>query len=191
MARQQGAEVINFDEEDPVQMIKEMTRGIGVDRAIDAVGVDANRPHEGPGSRQADKKEFEAEQKKVAPKTNPKGDNWHPGDAPSQALQWAVKALAKAGTLSIIGVYPETLQSFPIGAAMFKNLTIKMGNCHHRKYIPKLLELVRMGAIEPTKILTHTGPLTGAIEAYQNFDRREPGWIKVMLEPQPAPARAA
>jgi len=48
-----------------------------------------------------------------------------------------------------------------------------------------------MGAVNPTKILTHVGPISGALEAYKNFDKREPGWIKVMLEPQPAPARAA
>jgi threonine dehydrogenase-like Zn-dependent dehydrogenase len=88
-------------------------------------------------------------------------------------------------------VYPPTLRSFPIGEALNKNLTIKMGNCNHRRYIPHLIELVRTGAVTPTEILTQAGPLTSAIEAYKNFDRREPGWIKVMLEPQPAPARAA
>jgi threonine dehydrogenase-like Zn-dependent dehydrogenase len=45
-------------------------------------------------------------------------------------LKWAVEALAKAGTLSIIGVYPPTVRDFPIGEAMNKNLTIRMGNCH-------------------------------------------------------------
>jgi threonine dehydrogenase-like Zn-dependent dehydrogenase len=48
-----------------------------------------------------------------------------------------------------------------------------------------------MNAIQPTRVLTHAGPLVGAIEAYKNFDKREPGWIKVMLEPAPAPAKAA
>ena len=74
---------------------------------------------------------------------------------------------------------------------MNKNLTIKMGNCHHRKYIPLLLELVRTGATDPRKILTQVGPLANAIDAYKHFDKREAGWVKVMLEPQEAPARAA
>jgi threonine dehydrogenase-like Zn-dependent dehydrogenase len=191
MARRQGAEVINFNEEDPVETIKGFTGGIGVDRAIDAVGVDADRPHHGPGAKKsgAHKREFAQEREKVAPKTKEDGPNWHPGDAPSQALRWAVDALAKAGTLSIVGVYPSTSDNFPIGAAMNKNLTIKMGNCNHRKYIPKLLELVRTGAVQPAEILTHVGPLTAALEAYKEFDRREPGWIKVKLEPV-APAAA-
>ncbi len=112
MAREQGAEVINFEEEDPVKTIQRLTGGIGVDRAIDAVGVDAQHAHAGPAAPEAkQEKQFEEQVETVAPEANPDGDSWVPGDAPSQALDWAVEALCKAGTLSIIGVYPET-QSF-------------------------------------------------------------------------------
>ncbi|MFP2957979.1 zinc-dependent alcohol dehydrogenase [Myxococcus sp. 1LA] len=185
LARAQGAEVINFDEEDPLETLKRLTNGIGVDRAIDAVGVDAMHPHHGPGAKKAheEKAEFKREVKEAAPKTNPKGDNWVPGDAPAQALMWAVEGLAKAGTLSIIGVYPQQVRTFPIGMAMNKNLTMKMGNCNHRRYIPKLLELVRTGVVDPTAILSHVEPMGSAIDAYRNFDMRKPGWVKVELEP--------
>ena len=185
MARLQGAEIVNFDEEDPVETLKRFTGGIGVDRAIDAVGVDAMHAHHGPAAKTAKKEaaEFKREVKEVAPKTNPDGGNWIPGDAPSQVLMWAVQALAKAGTLSIIGVYPQTARTFPIGEAMNKNLTLKMGNCNHRKYIPKLLELVRVGTVDPTEILSHVEPMTNALEAYRKFDSRQPGWVKVELEP--------
>ncbi|OJH45703.1 zinc-dependent alcohol dehydrogenase [Paracoccus sp. SM22M-07] len=185
MARRQGAECVNFDKEDPVETIVALTGGIGVDRVIDAVGVDAEHAHHGPATQKADEKAetYQAQVDQVAPEQNPQGDNWHPGDAPGQALEWAVAALAKAGTLSIIGVYPPTMQSFPIGMAMNKNLTIKMGNCPHRRYGPHLVDLVRTGAIDPVAILTHTEPMTGAIEAYKAFDRRQSGWIKVELEP--------
>jgi threonine dehydrogenase-like Zn-dependent dehydrogenase len=184
-ARAQGAEVINFEEEDPVEVILRLTGGIGVDRAIDAVGVDSMHAHHGPAAKTArkDKAEFKRELKEVAPQTNPSGENWVPGDAPAQAVMWAVEALAKAGTLSIIGVYPQQMRTFPIGQAMNKNLTMNMGNCNHRKYIPHLLELVRTGAVEPTEVLTHVQPLTSAIEAYRSFDARKPGWMKVELEP--------
>ena len=186
MARDQGAEVIDYEQDDPVEMIRQLTGGIGVDRAIDAVGVDACRPHHGPAARNAaaEAKRFKQELQEVAPKTNPSGRNWHPGDAPSQALDWAVQALAKAGTLSVIGVYPQTASFFPIGAAMNRNLTLKMGNCNHRKYIPLLLELVQSGVIDPTQVLTQTGPLTGAVEAFKAFDERQPGWVKVELKPE-------
>lgn len=120
----------------------------------------------------------------------PSDGNWHAGDAPSQVLEWAIESLAKAGTLSIIGVYSEMTNTFPIGKAMEKNLTIKMGNCNHRKYIPTLLELVRNGTAKPAEVLTQVEPMSDVIEAYKLFDRRTPGWIKVMLEPQ-AERRAA
>ena len=192
MARSQGAEAIDFNAEDPVEVIQELTGGVGVDRAIDAVGIDANRPHSGPAKPgRAERSEFETEQKKVAPKTSPRAGNWEPGDAPSQALQWMVESVAKAGTLAVIGVYSEALKTFPIAAAMEKNLTVRGGNCNHRRYIPKLLNLIRTGEVRPEEILTHVGPLTGALEAYRNFDKREPGWIKVKLEPGEAPAAAA
>jgi threonine dehydrogenase-like Zn-dependent dehydrogenase len=185
MARAQGAEVVNFEEEDPTEVLVELTGGIGVDRAIDAVGVDAQHAHHGPAGKKAkaQAKEFEQEVRKIAPEQHPDGENWHPGDGPSQALRWAVEALAKAGTHSIIGVYPESAQAYPIGKAMNKNLTVNMGNCNHRKYIPKLVELVRSGAVDPAEVLTQREPMTAVLDAYKAFDARQPGWIKVELTP--------
>jgi threonine dehydrogenase-like Zn-dependent dehydrogenase len=181
MARAQGAEVVDFEQEDPVATIKELTLGIGVDRAIDAVGVDANCAHHGPAAKSS-----KAQVASAAPPTKPRGANWQPGDCPAQAMIWGVDALAKAGSLSIIGVYPEAAMTFPIGKAMNKNLTVKMGNCNHRRYVPELIEMVRMGAVDPTVILTQQGPLTSAIDAYKAFDRRDAGWTKVELKPSTA-----
>jgi threonine dehydrogenase-like Zn-dependent dehydrogenase len=185
MARAQGAEVIDYNREHPVETLKELTGGIGVDRAIDAVGVDANAAHSGPAAKQSksESKQRQREVRQVAPETNPDGDNWHPGDAPSQVLTWSVDALAKAGTLSIVGVYPEGARTFPIGNAVEKNLTLKMGNCNHRRFVPELIEMVRSGRVDPAAILTRTGPLDSAIDAYKAFDRREAGWTKVELTP--------
>jgi threonine dehydrogenase-like Zn-dependent dehydrogenase len=162
-----------------------------VDRAIDAVGVDANAPGNGPAKNSAEQHKGESE--KIAPHRNPHDGNWEPGSAPSIVLDWIVQSVAKAGTVSIIGVYPPTVQHFPIGNAMNKNLRINMGNCNHRKYIPRLLELVRTNAIRPSRILTQDEALVSAVDAYKHFDKREAGWIKVMLEPTsvPAPAKAA
>lgn len=163
-ARALGAECIDFEQEDPVQTLLRLTDGTGVDRAIDAVGVDANHSHGGGDEARSH-------------------GQWQPGDAPSQALQWAIEGLAKAGTLSIIGVYPPGFDSFPIGAAMNKNLTLNMGNCHHRKYIPKLIELTLANRVDPAKVLTQHEPLTDAISAFKAFDQHECGWIKVKLQP--------
>lgn len=184
MARAQGAEVINFEEEDPVETLMRLTNKIGVDRAIDAVGVDSQHAHSGPAAPSSKQEQkFEQQVEKIAPDAHPDGDNWIPGDGPSQALEWEVKSLCKAGTLSIIGVYPQDAKFFPIGVAMNKNLSMQMGNCNHRKYIPMLVEMVRTGAIDPTKILTQTEPMTNSIAAYKAFDERQPGWVKVELQP--------
>ncbi|MFT3774482.1 MAG: zinc-dependent alcohol dehydrogenase [Minicystis sp.] len=184
-ARVLGAEVVDFDAESPVEAIRRLTNGIGVDRAIDAVGVDANTARRGPAARAAAQSEAQHRREvgEIAPDQHPVGDNWHPGDAPSQALEWAVQALAKAGTLSIIGVYPPSARFFPIGYAMNKNLTLNMGNCNHRKYIPHLIELVEAGIVDPSEVLSQRAPIVSALDAYRAFDRREEGWLKVELQP--------
>jgi len=76
--------------------------------------------------------------------------------------------------------------TFPIGVLQQRNLTVRGGNCDHRKYIPQLVGLVATGALDPTEILTQTEPITDAIEAYEAFDQRQPGWIKVELDPAAA-----
>jgi len=183
MAQAQGAEIIDFENEDPISTLHRLTAGIGVDRAIDAVGVDAEHSHQQSedGHRPDMQAKFAKEMTDIAPVTAADGENWQPGDGPSQVLYWAVQALAKAGTLSIIGAYSEKSCSFPVGLAVEKGLTINMGNCPHRKYIPKLIDLIASGRIDPSKILTHVAPLSNAIEAFKAFDRRDNGWIKVQL----------
>jgi len=185
MARRAGAETIDFSAEDPIDSIRELTGGIGPNRAIDAVGVDAERAHEGPGAgrTETEPERFAAELGEVAPERAPHDGHWEPGDASSMVLRWAVRSLAKAGTLGIIGVYPPQAHSFPVGEAFNKNLTLRMGNCNHRRYVPQLVELVRAGAVDPQTVLTQLEGVTTAIEAYEAFDERRPGWVKVELEP--------
>ena len=183
MARAQGAEVINFDHEAPVATIRRLTGGVGADRAIDVVGIDAQHAHQGRAAEASNSAQAQAFQEQPQALIEEPGQ-WAPGDAPAQALNWAVEALAKAGTLSIIGVYPLTAMEFPIGVAMNKNLTIRMGNCNHRRYIPHLIDLVRMGSIDPARILTKFETLPNAIEAFKAFDKRQAGWIKVELKPE-------
>jgi threonine dehydrogenase-like Zn-dependent dehydrogenase len=186
MAREQGAEPVNFDEEDPIDVIRELTGGIGPDRVIDAVGVDAEHVHAGPGAsrRETPDEQFAAEIEQTAPEHKDEGPfSLGEGAAPTMALRWAVRSVAKAGTIGIIGVYPPTVESFPIGEAMNKNLSILAGNCNHRRYIPELIGLVASGAVEPDQILTNRGEMVSAIEAYEAFDARRSGWTKVELLP--------
>jgi len=80
-------------------------RRAGPDRVLDAVGVDAVCPHHGPAAHKAQQqsKQFEEQVRELALQAKPMGDNWRPGDAPSQALEWAVQSVCKAGTFSISG----------------------------------------------------------------------------------------
>ncbi|ULH14190.1 glutathione-dependent formaldehyde dehydrogenase (plasmid) [Deinococcus sp. KNUC1210] len=184
MAQQNGAEIINFEREDPIEVIKRLTDGVGVDCVIDVVGVDAQHAQHGPAKpdAQTEKKDREAV-KEIAPDAKPRGDHWVPGDAPTQVLEWAIEVVKKAGQIGIIGVYSPTVNTYPIGKAMNKNLTIRMGNCNHRNYIPRLVDLVAAGVVDPTRIISKQEGLTDAISAYEAFDQRQPGWLKVELEP--------
>lgn len=67
---------------------------------------------------------------------------------------------------------------------MNKNLTLKMGNCPHRRYIPHLIELVRSGVVDPVSVITQQESVPDALAAYKAFDERRPGWLKVELLPQ-------
>jgi threonine dehydrogenase-like Zn-dependent dehydrogenase len=187
-ARDNGAEVVNFERENAVDTIMELTGGIGTDRAIDAVGVDAMHAHSTPATAISEQQQhqFEEEVQEVAAERfagEQEGKRWHPGDAPSQVLQWAVQSVAKAGTISIIGVYPQSMRFFPIGLAMNKNLTVRMGNCPHRRYIPELIEIVSGGAVQPERVITQAQPIASAVDAYRMFDQHKAGWMKVELRP--------
>ncbi|KTC65035.1 threonine(-3-)dehydrogenase (plasmid) [Legionella adelaidensis] len=184
MAKSQGAECINFNKEDPLEIIKELTKGSLCDVVIDAVGIDAYAPSKGPAAKKAEKnkKTYEEEVLQVAPHAL-NNDEWVPGNAPSHALREAIKLAAKCGTVSIVGVYPPEFNVYPIGEAMNKNLKIVMGNCPHRAYIPELLSLIEDNRINPLSILTQRKPLEDIVDAYKQFDARKEGWIKVALFP--------
>lgn len=191
MAQQHGAEAINFDEDDPRAVLKDLTNGAGPDRTIDAVGVDAAPAKHGPAASRDDRKLGEKELKAVAVKGTPKNGDFRPGGASFQALRWAIESVAKAGTVSVIGVYSGPSLNFPIEMVMEKNLTLKAGNCNHRRYMLEMIELVRSGVIRPEQFLTQRQPMISALDAYRAFDRHERGWLKVELLPAEAARRRA
>lgn len=178
----QNCEIVDYNREDPVQAIMDLTNGIGADCVIDAVGVDAERPKRGPAAvSDEDAAKFDAEVAQIAPDADPDATQWKPGDGPSQAARWAVEVVAKYGRIGIIGVYSPTVEQYPIGEAMNKNLTIRAGNCDHHSVTPPLIDLVASGQFDPTALITEHEHIGDAITAYEAFDRREPGWIKVEL----------
>ncbi|MCH6472312.1 alcohol dehydrogenase catalytic domain-containing protein [Sinomonas terrae] len=183
-ALSQNCEIVNFNTEDPVQTIMDLTNGIGADAVIDAVGVDAERPKQGPAAVSPDEgAKFDGEVQQIAPDAAPHDGQWKPGDGPSQVARWAVEVVAKCGRIGIIGVYSPTVETYPIGKAMNKNLTVRMGNCDHHSVTPPLIDMVAARQFDPTALITEHEPIDSAIEAYEAFDRREAGWIKVELTP--------
>ena len=159
-----------------------MTREIGPDRVIDAVGVDANR------APNADDERFDQAIEQLVPERGDDGSLWRPGSGLTQVLEWAVRGDGQGRDDLLIGAYPPTVTTFPIGAAMMKNLTITMGNCNHRKYIPMLVELTRAGTVDPSALITQVTDVRDAVDAYEQFDLRRPGWLKVALDPAAAHA---
>ena len=75
------------------------------------------------------------------------------------------------------------MEAFPIGIAMNKNLSINMGNCNHRTYIPRLVELGAHRGGRAVETITQVHDIEDAVEAYAEFDTRRPGWLKVELAP--------
>lgn len=185
-ARRLGAEIIDFEAEDPVEAVLEMTSGQGVERTIEAVGIDAYLPRRGPAAHPENGQTafYKREAESLFGKA-PVGFGWHPGDAPSLTLRWCVEMLAAQGTAAIVGAFPESMDAFPIGRVFGRNLTIRAGMVHHRMIIPRLIELVMSGRIDPLEVVAPTmeSGFGGLEEAYRRFDRREGGWTKVALLP--------
>ena len=70
-----------------------------------------------------------------------------------------------------------------MGAAFMKDLTFRIGLVNVPEFIPSLLALVRSGRIDPTQLITHRMPLGSGREAYEIFDKRLEGCLKVVLAP--------
>jgi threonine dehydrogenase-like Zn-dependent dehydrogenase len=159
MAEAAGAIVLRDD--DNVQArLEELTGGRGPDAAIDAVGMEAH------GSV--------VDQLKQTLKLAT--------DRP-HVLREAIRAVRKAGSLSVPGVYAGYLDKVPFGAAFGKGLRIAGGQTHMQRYMGKLLQLVEQRKIDPSFVITHRVPLTRAPEAYDTFLNKADGCIKVVLNP--------
>jgi threonine dehydrogenase-like Zn-dependent dehydrogenase len=179
IAREQGAEAINFDDVNPVQAVLDLTRGIGPDRAIDAVGASAKSPKTATEYSLMDDRVARIERQRSQVYADSVFDESQPFEEPMQALHWAVESIAKSGTLAIIGTYPPRFESFPLGRAFDRNLTIKSGVCHHRRYIPQLMQTMMSGSIDPMRILPKRVRPIAASEAFSTFGADSLGWSHV------------
>jgi threonine dehydrogenase-like Zn-dependent dehydrogenase len=100
----------------------------------------------------------------------------------------AIEGVRRGGTLSIIGVYGGQLDPLPMMELFDKGLQIRMGQAHVKRWIPDLLPLVS-GDDDPLgteDLATHVLPLAEAPHAYEIFQKKEDGAIKILLAPQAA-----
>ncbi|MCZ9350990.1 hypothetical protein NGM36_14455 [Streptomyces mutabilis] len=88
---------------------------------------------------------------------------------------------AEASTIGTVGVCPPQVQHYPFGEAFMKNLTLKVGNCNHRRYVPDLVSMAAAGRLDPTPLITRWVGTEDALDAYRTLDRRGSGWTKVAL----------
>jgi threonine dehydrogenase-like Zn-dependent dehydrogenase len=106
-------------------------------------------------------------------------------------LHWAINSVRKGGTVSIVGVYGPTFNAVPIGNALNKGLTLRMNQASVKRHLPRLLEHVQAGRLNPRAIITHRVPLEEVSDAYELFSRKQDQCIKAMLIPPRAAAEAA
>lgn len=158
-------EAYNFRSiEDPVLFIKKTTDWLGADVCIDAVGGDAA------GS---------ALQTITGRKLMLQAGS-------ATALHWAINSVKKGGIVSIVGVYGPTDNLVPIGNVVNKGITIRANQASVKRLLPRLIEHVQAGRLDPKGIITHRVPLEEAADAYHIFSAKLDNCIKPILIPPSA-----
>jgi glutathione-independent formaldehyde dehydrogenase len=162
--REIGATAVDFSQGDPVQRIKDQTRGAGTDKGVDAVGYQA--------SAQA-------------------GDR----EEPARVLNQLVQTVRPTGALGVPGLYVPSdpggvdeharqgLLLVAIGTLFEKGLRVGTGQANVKRYNRQLRDLITEGRATPSFVVSHELPLEQAPAAYQKFDQRVEGYIKVILKP--------
>jgi threonine dehydrogenase-like Zn-dependent dehydrogenase len=158
-------EAYNFKSiEDPVLFIKKTTDWFGADVCIDAVGCEAAG---------------NAMQTITGRKLMMQAGS-------ATALHWAINSVKKGGIVSIVGVYGPTDNLVPIGNVVNKGITIRANQASVKRVLPRLIEHVQAGRINPKGIITHRIPLEEIAEAYHIFSAKRDNCIKTVLIPPTA-----
>jgi threonine dehydrogenase-like Zn-dependent dehydrogenase len=160
-----GCETVNFAQvNDIVLTLKKMTDGRGPDVCVDAVGMEAD------GSF------FQTLT----------GLKLMVQAGASTATNWCIDSVRKGGNVSVVGVYGPPWNMVAMGTAMNKGLTMRMGQCNVRRYMPHLLEHIRSGRVDAKGIITHRMPLEEVGHAYHIFAAKQDNCIKTVLVPPKA-----
>ena len=164
MAADAGAETLHSLKDDVFKQLQDMTGGLGPDACIDAVGMEAHGNHIDYWYDKAKTMTFMATDR-------------------ASSLRQAIHCCRKGGIVSIPGVYGGFIDKVPMGAAFNKGLTLKMGQTHVHRYLPRLLQHIEKGDIDPSFVVTHTVPIDDAPAMYKTFRDKKDECIKVVLKP--------
>jgi S-(hydroxymethyl)glutathione dehydrogenase/alcohol dehydrogenase len=185
-----GAEIINFDDEDPVDFIKKETGRRGV-ICIDAVGFEAvghmagnviNKDGNSLVIRSANNNNNINSNVKISGHDHSKValPAYQPVN-PLQVITWMCQVAKKYSTVSIPGVYGTAYDQFPLGLLFIRNVSIQMGQCPVNKYSEQLFHLIESKRIDATKVISHTMNLDDAPKGYESFDTKE-DVMKIVLK---------
>ena len=87
------------------------------------------------------------------------------------------------GIISIAGVYGGLVDKIPMGPAMNKSLTFRMGQTHVNRWTDDLVRRIEEGQIDPSFVITHTAKLEDGPDMYKVFRNKQDGCVKVVLKP--------
>ena len=177
LAARHGAEVVDLRVvNDVAEALRKLTDGRGPESVLDAVGMEA---HGNPVAETI-----------IAASARLPGALGlaaveNAGIDRLAALHSAIEAVQRGGTVSISGVYGGAIDPMPLMTLFDKGVTLRMGQCHVRRWTDELLALVTAGddVLACEDLATHRLPLADAPEAYAMFREKRDGCIKVVLQP--------
>jgi len=177
LARRYGAEIVEWtDDADPAFEILDITNGRGADSVIDAVGTEAH----GAPIQELMQKVASRSPSAVATKVMETV-----GSDRTSVLHTAIATVRRGGTLSIVGVYGGAATPMPMMELFDKQVQIRMGQANVKAWVDELLPLVtdESDPLGTEDFATHTMPLDAAPEAYELFQKKQDGAIKIVLKP--------
>jgi len=177
LAARHGIETLDLREVDDVAAtLIEMTGGRGPDGVLEAVGMEA---HGNPGSKAAQAAVG------LLPDTLAKPLIDRMAIDRLDALHTSLKAVRRAGTVSISGVYGGEVDPMPMMEMFDRGITMRMGQCHVKRWIDEIMPLVLDPAdpLGTEDLATHLLPLEDAPRGYELFQAKEDGCVKVVLQP--------
>lgn len=176
MAARNGVEVLDFTS-DTNEEIRDATEGRGPDAVIDAVGMEA---HGSPIAKAAHTAVG------LLPDALGRKMMEHAGIDRLAALHSSIDLVRRGGTVSLSGVYGGEASPLPMLTLFDKQIQLRMGQANVKAWIDDLLPLVEDPAdpLGVDDLVTHRLPIDEAPGAYEMFQKKTDGCIKVVLDPQ-------